>query len=96
LDSSGRVISSSQRPLPDNTQHSHETDIHALVGLEPTIPASERLQTHALDRVATGISRYVFDRSYLTKPSVLFVRSIFWTTQFKFQYLTLSMVVEAL
>ena len=27
--SSGRVISSSQRPLPDNTQHSQQTDIHA-------------------------------------------------------------------
>jgi hypothetical protein len=25
------------------------------VGFEPTIPASERLQTHALDRAATGI-----------------------------------------
>ena len=28
-DSSGRVISSSQRPLPDNTQHAQQTDIHA-------------------------------------------------------------------
>jgi hypothetical protein len=28
-DSSGRVISPSQRPLPDNTQHSQQTDIHA-------------------------------------------------------------------
>ena len=31
--SSGRVISSSQRPLPDNTQHSHETNIHAPGGI---------------------------------------------------------------
>ena len=29
LDSSGRVISSSQRPLPHSTQHSQQTDIHA-------------------------------------------------------------------
>ena len=29
LDSSGRVISPSQRPIPDNTQQSQETDIHA-------------------------------------------------------------------
>ena len=28
-DSSGRVISPSQRPLPDNTQHSQQTNIHA-------------------------------------------------------------------
>ena len=27
--SSGRVISPSQKPLPDNTQHSQQTDIHA-------------------------------------------------------------------
>jgi hypothetical protein len=33
LDSSGRVISSSQRPLPDNTQHSQQTNIHAPGGI---------------------------------------------------------------
>jgi hypothetical protein len=38
---------------PDYTQHSQESDISA--GLEPAIPASKRLQPHALDRVATGI-----------------------------------------
>ena len=27
-------------------------------GFEPALPASERLQTHALDRTATGIGRY--------------------------------------
>ena len=32
-DSSGRVISQSQRPLPDNTQHPQQTDIHALGGI---------------------------------------------------------------
>ena len=48
-DSSGRVISSSQRPLPDNTQHSSQRDIHAPVGFEPTISAGKRPQTHALD-----------------------------------------------
>jgi hypothetical protein len=32
-DSSGRVISSSQRPLPDNTQHSLHTDIHVPGGI---------------------------------------------------------------
>ena len=28
-----RMTSSSQRPLPDNTQHSQQTDIHALCGI---------------------------------------------------------------
>ena len=32
-DSSGRVISPSQRPLPDNTQHSQQTDIHTPGGI---------------------------------------------------------------
>jgi hypothetical protein len=48
------VINSSQRPLPGNTQHSQQTDIHAPVGFEPTISAGERAQTYALDRAATG------------------------------------------
>ena len=32
-DSCGRVISSSKRPLPDNTQHSQQTNIHAPGGI---------------------------------------------------------------
>jgi len=31
--SSGRVISPTQRPLPDNTQHSQETNIHVFGGI---------------------------------------------------------------
>jgi len=31
--SSGRVISSSQRPLPDNTQHSQNADFHGPGGI---------------------------------------------------------------
>ena len=42
------MISPSQRPLPDNTQHLQERDI--LAGFEPAIPASECPQIHALDR----------------------------------------------
>jgi hypothetical protein len=38
-DSSGRVISPSQRPLPDITQHSQETDIHALGGIRTHNPS---------------------------------------------------------
>jgi len=45
-----------QRPLPDNTQHSQETDIHAPRGFEPPIPVSERPNTNVLDREVTGIS----------------------------------------
>jgi hypothetical protein len=41
-DSSGRVISRTQRPVPDNTQQTQETDSHAPVGFQPAIPTSER------------------------------------------------------
>jgi len=42
-DSSGRVISPSQRPLPDKTQHPQQTNLHALGGI----------RTHNLSRRAT-------------------------------------------
>jgi len=47
-DSSWWVISSSQRPLPDNTQHSQQTNIHAPGGI----------QTHNLSRRATVDLRF--------------------------------------
>jgi len=57
-DSSGRVISSSQRPLPDNTQHTQHTSMPP-VGFERTISSGERPQTYALDRAATGTGYYL-------------------------------------
>ena len=38
-DSSGRVISSSQRPLPDNTQHAQQTNIHVSGGIRTHNPS---------------------------------------------------------
>jgi hypothetical protein len=35
----------------------------APVGFEPTIPASARSQTYALDGAATGITRYLLQQS---------------------------------
>jgi len=58
--SSVRVISPTQRPLPDNTQHSLETDIRAPAGFGPAIPESERPQTHA------SKSRYNSDNNIST------------------------------
>jgi len=37
--SSGRVISPSQRLLPDNTQHSQQTDVHASGGIRNHNPS---------------------------------------------------------
>jgi len=62
------VISSSQKPQLSNTQYSQHTYAHAPAGFEPTIPGSERPQTHALDRAATGIGVHL---SYLEEIAVL-------------------------
>jgi len=59
-----------QRPLPDNTQHSQERGIHDPLpptGFEPTIPASERPETHTLDRMATGIGTHLLITKYISK-----------------------------
>jgi len=47
-DSSRRVVSSSQRPVPDNTQHSQQTDIHVTGGIG----------THNLSRRAAVDTRH--------------------------------------
>ena len=46
----------SDQPVTDLNLTTHNTYNMALAGFEPTIPASEQPQTHALDRVATRIS----------------------------------------
>ena len=50
-------ISLSQSPIPDHTQHSQQTDTYVPGGIRIRNSSSERQQTHALDRVATGIGR---------------------------------------
>src|SRR5215468_2174774 len=58
VDSSGRGIGPSQRPVSDNTNtHKRQTSM-PLVGFEPMIPASARPQTYALDHTSTGIGTF--------------------------------------
>ena len=45
-----------QKPLPDNTQHSQQTSMLP-AGFEPAVPTSERLQMRALDRVSSGVGK---------------------------------------
>jgi hypothetical protein len=51
---SGRMISSSQRPLRDNKQHLQQRAFIPLTGFETAISAGERPQTSPLNRSATG------------------------------------------
>jgi hypothetical protein len=53
--SPGWVICPSQRPLADNTKHSQGTYIHDPGGIRNRSPSKLGLQTHAVDRAASGI-----------------------------------------
>jgi hypothetical protein len=69
VDSFRRVIGPTQRPLPDNTQHSQQTrHTRPPAGFEPTTPASERPHTHASDRAATGIGQVIVPQSIRGTP----------------------------
>ena len=69
-DSSGRVISSSQRPLPDNTRHSQRRDLylttHDTHNRHPSIHAPGEI----LDRAATGIGTVMSIPCVLNKCSL--------------------------
>jgi hypothetical protein len=62
-DSSGRVISLTKRGLPDNTQHSQDTNIHATGGIRTHDPISERSQAHAVDCTTAGINNQSSNQS---------------------------------
>ena len=59
-DSSGKVITSSQRPLPHNTQHSQQTNIHAHVGIR----IHNISRRAAVDRAATGTGILTYGYRY--------------------------------
>ena len=87
-DSPGQVISSSQRPLPDNTQHSQQTDIHARGGN----------RTHNLSRRAATDLRFrprgCWDRLImLLLLMILFFREV---TQHQFFLVTAHELVTLL
>jgi hypothetical protein len=54
-----------QRPLPDNTQHSQQADIHAPRGIRTHISSKWAAQSHDLDSAATG-----FDIQILCVPLI--------------------------
>jgi len=69
------MIGPTHRPLPDNTQQTQGTYIHAPAEFEPAILGSERPQNHVLDRAVTVIGnltipqrciwRFRFSRTWL-------------------------------
>jgi hypothetical protein len=67
---SGRVISPTQQPLPDNTQTSKETCLLVPAGFEPAIPASGQPQTLAL--VTTKLPNIFHSSTYTGNCSNIF------------------------
>ena len=67
------MISPTQRPLPDNTQYSQQTDIHTPSGFEPTIPATARPQTYALNcaSIVIGLISLSVGHTDITRVSVI-------------------------
>jgi hypothetical protein len=55
--------------LTTHNTHNRQTFMPS-VGFEPAIPASERPQTHALDRTATGIGLLIITLKYLNTSSM--------------------------
>ena len=68
-DSSGREISPSQRPLPDNTQHSQQTDIHAHGGIR-THNLSRQAAADLCLRPCDGWDRHIYIRGKCHTQSI--------------------------
>ena len=76
------------------------------VRCEPTIPASERPQTKTLDRATTGIGKAVFVLQmclvvrdywyYVSVTLILWKRTYYWNTDFKFVSPNLSNITPKL
>ena len=59
-------LSARRRDLHLTTHNTHKRQTYKHpAGFEPTVPASERSQTHALDRAATGIDSLLLAFSYM-------------------------------
>ena len=85
-DSSGRVISSSQRPLSDKTQHSQQRDIHALGGIR-TQDLSRRAAVDLCLRSRDHWDRLVFIQYSIFSYEIYYIISGL-LTYFKFHYKT--------
>ena len=70
------MISSSQRPLPDNTQHSQET-------IEPPTPTIKQLQTYDLYLKVTGTGGYIYDYKMFMINELDYVMAFVWIRNFQ-------------
>ena len=70
------MLSPSQRPLPENTQHSQQTNIHAHGGIR-----IHDLSRRALDRAAAGIIKTLYRKDLIKRVVTLCLRIFQATNQ---------------
>jgi hypothetical protein len=64
-DSSGRGTSPSQRPLPDSTQHSRETDIHVHGGIRTRNPSKRTAADPRLRTRGQWVRQHTYVRNFI-------------------------------
>jgi len=64
------------RPVPDATQHSQQTDIHAHGGIRTHNPSKRAAADYALDRAATGTDN--------TSLLVFVMQCVHWKVEIEF------------
>jgi hypothetical protein len=86
-DSSGRVISPTQRPLRDNAQHLQESDIHATGGMRTRNPGKQVAPNPRLGhRAATGIDSILVHNKKIFCDFGIYCRSPErgWTSRYSY------------
>jgi hypothetical protein len=76
-DTSRRVISPTQRSLPDKTQHSQRTDIRVTGGIRTHSPNSERPQTDVLERAASGTGKFYIVTEYFVLSNSAYLNNFY-------------------
>ena len=76
-DFSGRVISSSQRPLPDNTQHLQQTNIHAPGGIRAHDLSRRAVADLRLRRRGHWDRPYSWIPNRITSSNILIFQSLY-------------------
>jgi hypothetical protein len=72
-DYSGWVISPSQRPLPDNKQHHHQTNVHTYSGIRTRNLIKRTAAEPRLGRAATGTGRLIMSDAVPLRTVFLYI-----------------------
>ena len=90
-DYSVRMISPTRRPIPDNTQHSQQADVHASSGIRTRNPGKRKTADPRLaDRTTTGIG---CSNGYMNNKSVPPISPNLWKRKARTKYSTTAIII---